>query len=57
MSVAVVFLTTALVLLVATLAAAPAGKLARLDGASHPARRHHFHDGHHRCVHRGDHPG
>ncbi|MFD5858743.1 hypothetical protein [Streptomyces chartreusis] len=37
MTVAVVLLTTALVLVVALLAAAGAGKLARLDGATYPA--------------------
>ncbi|MFF9490286.1 hypothetical protein [Streptomyces sp. NPDC014676] len=37
MNVALVFLTTALVLVVAVLAAAGAGKLARLDGATYPA--------------------
>ncbi|MET9459939.1 hypothetical protein ABZY05_33455 [Streptomyces canus] len=37
MPVAVVLLTTALVLVVALLAAVGAGKLARLDGASYPA--------------------
>ncbi|MFE4817823.1 hypothetical protein ACFRFU_15640 [Streptomyces sp. NPDC056704] len=36
MSVAVVLLTTALVVVFALLAAAGAGKLARLDGASYP---------------------
>ncbi|MFF8681148.1 hypothetical protein ACF07F_24850 [Streptomyces sp. NPDC015237] len=37
MAVAVVLLTIALVLVVALLAAAAAGKLARMDGASYPA--------------------
>ncbi|MFE1927542.1 hypothetical protein ACFW91_33930 [Streptomyces asoensis] len=37
MSVAIVFLTTALVIVVALLAAAGAGKLARMDGATYPA--------------------
>ncbi|GAA4340860.1 hypothetical protein GCM10023086_76760 [Streptomyces venetus] len=37
MNIALVLLTTALVLVVATLAAAGAGKLARLDGATYPA--------------------
>lgn len=37
MNVALVLLTTALVLLIAVLAAAGAGKLARLDGATYPA--------------------
>ncbi|MEV6002157.1 hypothetical protein AB0M25_23505 [Streptomyces griseomycini] len=37
MNVAVLLLTTALVLVVAVLAAAGAGKLARLDGATYPA--------------------
>ncbi|MFE5894882.1 hypothetical protein ACFQ6E_38985 [Streptomyces sp. NPDC056462] len=36
MAVAVVFLTIALVIVVALLAAAGAGKLARMDGASYP---------------------
>ncbi|MFF7858791.1 hypothetical protein [Streptomyces sp. NPDC007904] len=36
MNVALVLLTTALVLLIAVLAAAGAGKLARLDGATYP---------------------
>jgi hypothetical protein len=35
-NVAVLLLTTALVLLIAVLAAAGAGKLARLDGATYP---------------------
>ncbi|WP_248844279.1 hypothetical protein [Streptomyces hirsutus] len=37
MAVAVVLLTTALVLVIALLAAAGAGKLARTDGATYPA--------------------
>ncbi|MFJ9871170.1 hypothetical protein [Streptomyces sp. NPDC101165] len=37
MTVAVVLLTTALVIVVALLAAAGVGKLARMDGASYPA--------------------
>ncbi|WP_405633142.1 hypothetical protein OG933_43910 [Streptomyces sp. NBC_00016] len=37
MKVAVVLLTAALVLVVALLAAAGAGKIARLDGATYPA--------------------
>lgn len=37
MNIALVLLTTALVLVVAALAAASAGKLARLDGATYPA--------------------
>ncbi|MER6205963.1 hypothetical protein [Streptomyces sp. NPDC001642] len=37
MTVAVVLLATALVLVVALLAAVGAGKLARMDGASYPA--------------------
>lgn len=37
MNVAVVLLTIALVLVIALLAAAGAGKLARLDGATYPA--------------------
>ncbi|MET7606403.1 hypothetical protein [Streptomyces avermitilis] len=37
MNVAVVLLTTALVIVIALLAAAGAGKLARLDGATYPA--------------------
>ncbi|MFK4106149.1 hypothetical protein ACI2L1_40055 [Streptomyces sp. NPDC019531] len=37
MTVAVVLLTTALVTVVALLAAAGAGKLARMDGATYPA--------------------
>lgn len=37
MSVAVILLTTALVTVVALLAAAGAGKLARMDGATYPA--------------------
>ncbi|MFE2326859.1 hypothetical protein ACFXD5_23540 [Streptomyces sp. NPDC059385] len=36
-NVAVVLLTTALVLIIALLAAAGAGKLARMDGATYPA--------------------
>ncbi|CAM5651914.1 hypothetical protein [Streptomyces griseomycini] len=36
MNVALVLLTTALVLVIAVLAAAGAGKLARLDGATYP---------------------
>ncbi|WP_435220524.1 hypothetical protein [Streptomyces sp. Tue6028] len=36
MSIAVVLLSTALVLVVALLAAASAGKLARMDGATYP---------------------
>ncbi|KAB1140900.1 hypothetical protein F7R91_34210 [Streptomyces luteolifulvus] len=37
MTVAVALLTTALVIVIALLAAAGAGKLARLDGATYPA--------------------
>ena len=37
MNVALALLTTALVLVIALLAAAGAGKLARLDGATYPA--------------------
>ncbi|MFD3676884.1 hypothetical protein [Streptomyces sp. NPDC058613] len=37
MTVAVVLLITALVILIALLAAAGAGKLARMDGATYPA--------------------
>ncbi|MHC3455926.1 hypothetical protein [Streptomyces prasinus] len=37
MNVALILLTTALVLVIALLAAAGAGKLARLDGATYPA--------------------
>ncbi|MEW2467912.1 hypothetical protein AB0919_23250 [Streptomyces sp. NPDC046994] len=37
MAVSVVLLTTALVIVVALLAAAGAGKLARMDGATYPA--------------------
>ncbi|MGW0188196.1 hypothetical protein ACWDV7_20825 [Streptomyces sp. NPDC003362] len=37
MNVALVLMTTALVLVVALLAAAGAGKLARMDGATYPA--------------------
>ncbi|MFD3472096.1 hypothetical protein ACFWWM_38410 [Streptomyces sp. NPDC058682] len=37
MTVAVVLLATALVIVIALLAAAGAGKLARLDGATYPA--------------------
>lgn len=37
MNVALVLLTTALVIVVALLAAAGAGKLARMDGATYPA--------------------
>ncbi|MGW2746570.1 hypothetical protein [Streptomyces sp. NPDC001450] len=37
MTVAVVLLTTALVIVVALMAAAGAGKLARMDGATYPA--------------------
>ncbi|MFD0210657.1 hypothetical protein ACFVH9_16365 [Streptomyces hirsutus] len=37
MNVALALLTTALVLVIAVLAAAGAGKLARLDGATYPA--------------------
>lgn len=37
MTVAIALLTTALVLVIALLAAAGAGKLARMDGATYPA--------------------
>ncbi|MFE5796239.1 hypothetical protein ACFQ8C_27180 [Streptomyces sp. NPDC056503] len=37
MNLALILLTTALVLVIALLAAAGAGKLARLDGATYPA--------------------